>query len=100
MFCKWRRDLQVNFAGVRLGELLDRLTIRSQAQTFLRKLAKHSEIQRITQYIQSQHVLRRCLLFFDLLRTRMIYKRIVQSCQLARELHQKRQVFNTFKLFA
>jgi hypothetical protein len=32
----------VKTAGSRLAELLDRLKIKSQAQSFLRKLAKHS----------------------------------------------------------
>jgi hypothetical protein len=42
VFSKWRREMQVKTAGSRLAELLDRLKIKSHAQSFLRKLAKHS----------------------------------------------------------
>jgi len=43
--------------------------------------------------------LRRCLLFFDIIKTRLIYKKIILSWHQDRDFNVKKQVFDAIKLY-
>jgi hypothetical protein len=43
--------------------------------------------------------LRRCHLFFDIIKTRIIYRKIIYSWDRAREFNLKKQIFDSIKLY-